>query len=299
MVDGMKRFRMAMIALLVGACTSGGANDGPGEATSQLPTAGVVTGSADPSSSAADAVLEDRFDVGGHELFIRCSGTGSPTVVYLHGSIPDPAFLGHSSALEIQEIVDDRHRMCVYDRTNVGLSQSVAGPLDGESSVTDLHRLLDAAGEQPPYVLLGASFGGLIADIYAATYPEEVVGMVQLDASLPGTLEKIDDRFYAEEDRIHTDDWIGTNEEIDELAVYGLARELEGDLPEIPMTYLASSELPSDPEELEAVQDLRRRFVDRFAPGRLVELDVPHYMEPEIPTRIAQEIERVIVAAGY
>ncbi len=32
-----------------------------------------------------------------------------------------------------------------------------------KSSVTDLHSLLDAVGDEPPYVLLGASFGGLIS----------------------------------------------------------------------------------------------------------------------------------------
>ena len=188
--------------------------------------------------------------------------------------------------------------MCVYDRANVGLSDSVMGPLDGESSVADLHELLVAANVEPPYVLLPASFGGLIADLYAATYPQEVVGMVQLDASLPGTVEEIDMRFYPEERWPKHDDWIGTNEEIDQLAVYEQARDIEEDLPAIPMTYLASAELPSDPEELAAVRKLQRQFVERFSPGRLIDLDVIHYMEPEIPDRIAREIERVIAAAG-
>ena len=278
-----RRVVATLFALMVGACTS---TDPPGSASS--PT--------EASPTPASDVVEGMFDVGGYELYMRCSGTGSPTVVYLHGSIPDPAFQGHSSALAIQEIVDEHHRMCVYDRANIGLSDSVAGPLDGESSVADLHGLLAAAGIEPPYVLLPASFGGVIADIYAATYPDEVVGMVQLDAPLPDTMEAMKP-FIPENDRLQPDDWIGTNEEIDELAVFAQAKALEDSLPAIPMTYLASDEPLPDPKEDAAWRTLLREFVDRFSPGRLIFLDAPHYMEPEIPDRIAREIERLIAAS--
>ena len=285
---------VAALVVLIGACTSGEQDD-PSDATSigASVTASNPAGEASPSAGAD--VLEGSFDVGGHELYMRCSGTGSPTVVYLHGSIPDPSFPGHSSALAIQDLIDQDHRMCVYDRTNVGSSDSVEGPLDGESSVADLHALLEEARIEPPYVLLPASFGGLIADMYAATYPDEVVGMVQLDTVLPRTEEAMR-RFIPAKDRIQAGDWIGTNEEIDELAVYEQVRALERNLPAIPMTYLASNESSSDPKEEAAWRTLLREFVSRFSPGRLIYVDAPHYMEPEIPDRIAREIERVIAA---
>ncbi len=289
------RWVVATSVVLLGGCRSEPSTD-PSDGTS---ASASPAGAADAASPSPDAdLIEGSFDVGDHELYMRCSGTGSPTVVYLHGSIPDPAFPGHSSALAIQDMLDEDYRMCVYDRANIGLSDSVEGPLDGESSVADLHGLLDTAGIEPPYVLLAASFGGLIADIYAATYPDEVVGMVQLDANVPGTLEEIVERFVPEEDRPQADDWIGTNEEIDELAVFAQAGELEGDLPAIPLTYLAIRESIPDPKEMAALRELQRGFVERFSPGRFVILDVPHYMEPEIPERITREIERVIAATG-
>ena len=49
--------------------------------------------------------------------------------------------------------------------------------------VADLHALLTAAAIPGPYVLAGHSFGGLVARLYAATYPDEVVGMVLIDAA--------------------------------------------------------------------------------------------------------------------
>ena len=48
--------------------------------------------------------------------------------------------------------------------------------------MADLHALLRAAGVPGPYVFGAHSLGGLFARLYASTYPEEVVGLVLVDA---------------------------------------------------------------------------------------------------------------------
>ena len=53
------------------------------------------------------------------------------------------------------------------------------------TAARDLHGLLAAAGEHGPYVLVGHSIGGPYAMTYAASYPEQVAGMVLLDSSSP------------------------------------------------------------------------------------------------------------------
>jgi pimeloyl-ACP methyl ester carboxylesterase len=92
---------------------------------------------------------------------------------------------GRSRGSGVGHVAGNHHRFCGYDRANTGNSDKVPGPLDGETTVAGMHRLLKAAHIDPPYVLLGASFGGLFAYMYAVTYPKEVVGMVLLDASFP------------------------------------------------------------------------------------------------------------------
>lgn len=67
---------------------------------------------------------------------------------------------------------------------------------------------------------------------------------------------------------------------------------------DIPLTFIGTYDLPPDPQMAAAVRRGQRAFVNRFSPGRLIRLDVPHYMEPVIPERIAREIERVIDAAS-
>jgi len=98
---------------------------------------------------------------------MNCSGTGSPAIIYMHGWAPFPGGAGYGPRLTISSEVGDGYRLCAYDRRNLGYSDTVDGPQSPDDAMRDLHRLLAAAGVDPPYVLLGASFGGLLAYLYA------------------------------------------------------------------------------------------------------------------------------------
>jgi pimeloyl-ACP methyl ester carboxylesterase len=69
-------------------------------------------------------------------------------------------------------------QICTYDRA--GHAWSDAGPARGavEQTIDDLHLLLRNAGMKPPYVLVGASLGGIYTRAYRRRYPGEVVGLV-------------------------------------------------------------------------------------------------------------------------
>lgn len=279
---------MAMIA----ACGSESDSDSDGGTRATAPTSTTTAASADNPSTGSVSL-----DVGGHKLSMTCQGDGSPTVVYLHGMGGSKA-----SAGTIPQLLADKQRVCAYDRPNgMGVSDPVDGPLTGNDSVRDLHALLAAADVRGPYVLLGASFGGLIADMYAATYPEDVTGMVLLDSPLPDTF-KYELRYIPPADRPKPDDWKESPERMDELTTFRQAQALQGNEPKIPVTYLAAKRVelpPSYPrkEITAAERKLQRDFLARFSRGRLLLVDSPHFMEPAIPERIARETERVIAAS--
>jgi pimeloyl-ACP methyl ester carboxylesterase len=76
-------------------------------------------------------------------------------------------------------------RVCVYDRAGRGWSDAADGPRDAVQTATDLHTLLDRAHIPGPYVLAGHSFGGLYVLTFAATYPDQVAGLVLVDSTAP------------------------------------------------------------------------------------------------------------------
>jgi len=252
-----------------------------------------------PANSTPNDVIEGRFDVGDYKLYMRCVGSGSPTVVYFHGFIEDPEGGGATNAGEVPSMLRDKHRVCVYDRANVGRSDDVPGLRTGKSSVTDLHRLLDAAGVGPPYVLLGGSFGGLISYSYAATYPEEVTGMVLLDAHVPGLLEL--EHYWPKEERLPNMDWSYAEEKIDQYDVHVYAQQHAGQVPDIPVTYLLATPDSGEgwggpPAWTEAVLDELPEYVESFSPGVLKKVESPHDMSSMIPERIAKEVEMLIAS---
>src|SRR5690349_6601006 len=118
-------------------------------------------------------------DVGGYQLHVNCTGTGSPTVILDAG-------LGGTTLdwSKVQPAVTRFTRVCSYDRAGYGWSETAPStPRTSQQIVTELHALLTHAKINGPYVLVGHSFGGLNMRLYAYRYPAEVAGMVLLDAT--------------------------------------------------------------------------------------------------------------------
>jgi pimeloyl-ACP methyl ester carboxylesterase len=130
----------------------------------------------------AYAAPGDLVDVGGHRLHVNCTGTGSPTVV-LEAGLGEPSTI---MAGWIAPAVSPTTRVCVYDRAGKGWSDPAPEGADPLAVVTDLHTLLERHGETGPFVLAGHSSGGVYVQAYAATYPDDVAGLVLID-SQPST----------------------------------------------------------------------------------------------------------------
>ncbi len=117
---------------------------------------------------------------GGRRMYLRCEGSGNPTVVLAQGYGASSATWG----LIVPDLAGET-RVCVFDRAGRGWSDPAPRQQDGMAIATDLRALLSSAHEAPPYVLAGHSFGGLYVRAFAAQYLDETAGVVLLDSTDP------------------------------------------------------------------------------------------------------------------
>jgi len=121
----------------------------------------------------------ELIDIGGYKLHLIVEGKNQsgPTVVFFHGA-GDIALNWNLVLPKVGEFA-----------TAVAIDQAGEAWSDfghGASlfqQVFDSHKALKIAGYNEPYILVGQSLGGIIANIFAKEYPTEVAGVVMVDAT--------------------------------------------------------------------------------------------------------------------
>jgi hypothetical protein len=264
------------------ACTAAAI---PAETTAT--TAPVSTTDSTVESSAADGAIDGSFDIGGRSLYIACRGSGTPTLLFLVGT-DWPS----NQMTSIEDRFVDDVRVCHYDRAGEGQSDPPDTPATVETVVEDLAALLDAAAVPPPYVLVGQSVGGDQAWLFANRHPDDVAGLLIMNAGF----------FELDWDEL---DGALTDEEIAGERAYSednLGPLLQGATPrdDIPYTVMMSTDA-----QCETPGDVCHRIYPFFEAwgeelagrtpnGRLVSVDAGHEIWPSEPDLVEAEIERLI-----
>jgi pimeloyl-ACP methyl ester carboxylesterase len=273
-------------ALLIAVVTACGAS-----------TTGTVTPSPTVEStplSPAPSIRNESVTVAGGQLELWCDGEG-PTVMFLSGIGGD-----HSLIPIGQQLSDDAYA-CFYDRPGDG-PPPPDRPRTAGSDAVDLHELLAVAEIPKPVVLVAHSYGGLIAVIAAAEHPEDIAGVVFVDASQPGAEE----RFYAiltDGQRAYFDGRLKNFPYVDWPTSLLEAADALPSFPPVPVTVITATRSFLDPcdeqlpcDELQALWlEAQDQFATTLTPdARHVLAATGHYVHEDDPALVETEIRALL-----
>ncbi len=147
---------------------------------------GGTSHAAEPSAGGATATPLGRLvPVGQHRLHLYCTGSGSPTVVLEAGMGGN-----HLDWIRAQPQISRTTQVCSYDRAGHGWSEPGPKPRTAERIAGELEELLRNAGIGGPVVLVGHSFGGVLALYYAGRHADQVAGLVLVDSMHPDQFDR-------------------------------------------------------------------------------------------------------------
>jgi pimeloyl-ACP methyl ester carboxylesterase len=290
--------------------------------------AGATTNSAaDVAASAPRADFAGLVDIGGgRTMYMKCRGSGSPTVVLVSG-LGDAGDVWSVTAdpknePPVFDEVAEFTRVCAYDRPGTtrtddkpSPSTPVAQPTSAKAAAADLDALLTASGEPGPYVLAGHSYGGPIIRLYAGAHPAEVGGLVLVDAlseDLPNGLTPKQEALLEE---LNTPPPGTHAESLDESATFRQLREsppappvptvvLTADRAQLTKEALAKGRFPAgvDREFADALWAAQLAAQEKLAekfPGaeHITDTNSTHYIHLENPRLVSVSIRGVVDAA--
>ncbi|MCX6255739.1 MAG: alpha/beta hydrolase [Bacteroidia bacterium] len=120
---------------------------------------------------------QERYvSIDGQKFFIKEFGVGDITVIFENGM---------SDSLEAWGAIPDTvalfTHVFLYDRADIGKSDSSRQERTIPNMVLELKSILKHENINPPYILVGHSLGGYITRYFSSQFPDDVKGLLLLD----------------------------------------------------------------------------------------------------------------------
>jgi hypothetical protein len=260
--------------------------------------AAIPATAASPQAAATDIPeMSGEFQANGRSLYIKCLGTGSPTIVL------EPGNGGTVTALkELHATLAGLTTTCAYSRANLGRSGRAPIPRTAKDVVDDLHALLAAAKVPGPYVLVGHEAGGLFVQLYARTYPDQVAGVVALDPIFPAhpwlddVSKLVTGQEYASEKRSYD----GENEESIDFTTSSDQLAAAPKPPDVPFEMVISQ--CNDPGDQFCVKtyptakQISQEIAAAWPRGSFTEVAAAGDLPKENPDAVVAAVERVLAS---
>ena len=251
---------------------------------------------------------DERIAVGGYQVQAAQQGSGPYTVIFESGFAT-----GLEAWRKVAPEVAKSAHVLTYSRAGHGSSDPRPEPRSILESSEELDQLVAAAKLKPPFILVGHSYGGLLARAFALRHPEQVAGMVLVDPAderFNPALRKLDaGRAEADDRQFNTLVPAKFRAEYEALKPIldrgALPAPLDGRLPDVPVVVLSSVQVLEKPmfflQSVEAVaikRDLHADFLRQFSDGSQVQtLKSGHNIQLEEPQLVIDAVRKVMAAA--
>ena len=262
--DVLRRIGLAVLGatlLAAAACGSDSSDSGATASTAPVtsrtsaPTVGSTTtalaATTAPTTSATvaprpTATFDERVDVDGVRLHVRCTGSGDATVLLIAGYES-----GDDIWAKVEPEIGGDARVCAYARPGTGSSDPALWTQTFTTQADVLHRLLTEIDEPGPFVVVGHSFGGAEAVTFASMFADEVTGVVLVDASpatWPSDLCAVADDGSQDATSVRSlcAGWADPTTNVEHLDVFTAFGEVAGidSLGSLPMTVITAVDRP-------------------------------------------------------
>lgn len=245
-------------------------------------------------------------EVHGYRIRMLVQGHGSPAVVFINA--------GFGGSFEIWDRVNSAisgfTRTVAYNRGGTWKSDPAPLPRDSRHIAEELHVALRNAGVSPPYIVAGASLGGIHARVFAHSCPADIAGIVLLDPTSEDfeyELKRRNPRMWEEAQKQNREmasqfsdlNALGRNEYLSLEADYEQARNAFP-LPEVPVVLISArrpgSDIPDSPNNIWV--DLHERFVKQVPRAQHIITDKStHLIMSDDPQLVVDTVKQVVERA--
>ncbi len=260
------------------------------------------------AQSSTPAIAADQIAVGARPYAVQAlvAGAGRYTVIFESGF-----GTGLQTWRKVAPELAKEVRVMSYSRAGHGSSEARPEPRTIAQNTDELEQLIAAQKLAPPFILVGHSYGGLLARAYAARHPAQVAGLVLVDPSderFNAALRKLDAKRAAADDEQFAA--IVPPRFKPELALLqpvldGATPSYPGKLPDVPVVVLTSVQQAEKPmffletaDAVEIKRSLHADFLRQFSSGsHVVTAKSGHSIQLDEPELVIAAVRDVIALA--
>lgn len=235
---------------------------------------------------------EANVPISSCRLFVKLYGEkmDKPTVI-MDAGYGDYSKAWESIIPELSNITE----VLVYDRAGLGKSEKSSNPRTSKQMVTELNELLNEMDIKPPYILVGHSFGGVNARIYAAEFPHKVAGFILVDSTPEDYRERFLPTMSIEFQKAYNNQFIYESTYDEFMESLNQLKESKK-ITDIPMIVLcAGKKAHYSKESQELWNEMQNEILDISTKGELIIAEnSAHYIQNDDPQLVIDTIKRMI-----